>query len=170
MTTLNLRELGVRGVNAALYAVAKDSNDRHWVVEEPMGQHAIACGLDAPLNVEIDGHAGFYCGGMNKEAEITIKGHAGVGVGENMMSGRIHVTGNASESAGATAHGGLLVIEGDAFSTRTNIAGFVTGVLSDLLALLRKFPVFFFQLVFDQKAFSKKVLLAGVAVFSYILI
>ena len=57
MTTLNLRELGVRGVNAALYAVAKDSNDRHWVVEEPMGQHAIACGLDAPLNVEIDGHA-----------------------------------------------------------------------------------------------------------------
>jgi glutamate synthase domain-containing protein 3 len=116
MTTLNLRELGVRGVNAALYAVAKDSNDRHWVVEEPMGQHAIACGLDAPLNVEIDGHAGFYCGGMNKEAEITIKGHAGVGVGENMMSGRIHVTGNASESAGATAHGGLLVIEGDASS------------------------------------------------------
>jgi len=81
-----------------------------------MGQHAIACGLDAPLNITVNGHAGFYCGGMNQQANITILGHAGVGVAENMMSGTVRVTGVASESAGATAHGGLLIIEGDASS------------------------------------------------------
>ena len=80
------------------------------------GQHAIACGLDGPFTVEIKGHVGFYCGGMNKEAEIIVHGHAGVGVAENMMSGVVRVTGNASESAGATGNGGLLVIEGDASS------------------------------------------------------
>ena len=57
------------------------------MITNPMGQHAIACGLDAPLTVEIDGHVGFYCGGMNKQAEIVVHGHAGVGVAENMMSG-----------------------------------------------------------------------------------
>ena len=47
-----------------------------------------------PVSVEIDGHVGFYCGGMNKEAEITVNGHAGAGVAENMMSGGVRVKGN----------------------------------------------------------------------------
>ena len=65
------KALGVTAINQKLYHVPKDSNERHWVIRNPMGQHAIACGLDAPLHVEIHGHVGFYCGGMNKEAEIT---------------------------------------------------------------------------------------------------
>jgi glutamate synthase domain-containing protein 3 len=116
MNELDLKALGVTAINQTLYKVPKDSNERHWVIRNPMGQHAIACGLDGPLQVDIMGHVGFYCGGMNKEAEITIHGHAGVGVAENMMSGVVWVKGNASESAGATANGGLLVIEGDASS------------------------------------------------------
>jgi glutamate synthase domain-containing protein 3 len=116
MNELDLKALGVTAINQKLYAIPKETNDHHWVIRNPMGQHAIACGLDAPLIVDIHGHVGFYCGGMNKEAEITIHGHAGVGVAENMMSGVVWVKGNASESAGATGNGGLLVIEGDASS------------------------------------------------------
>ena len=116
MHELDLKTLGVTGINQKLYKIPKDTNERHWVIKNPMGQHAIACGIDAPLTIDIMGHVGFYCGGMNKEAEITIHGHAGVGVAENMMSGVVWVKGNASESAGATANGGLLVIEGDASS------------------------------------------------------
>jgi len=116
MSEIDLKKEGVTGVNQRLYKLPKDTNDRHWVIKNPMGQHAIACGLDAPLQVEIKGHVGFYCGGMNKEAEITIHGHAGVGVAENMMSGIVWIKGNASESAGATGNGGLLVIDGDASS------------------------------------------------------
>jgi methylamine---glutamate N-methyltransferase subunit B len=113
---LDLKKIGVSGINRALQDLPKNTNQRHWLVKNPMGQHAIAVGLDGPLNVEIKGHVGFYCGGMNKESEITVHGHAGVGVAENMMSGLVWIKGNASESAGATGNGGLLVIDGDASS------------------------------------------------------
>ena len=116
LNELDLRKDGVTAVNRRLHGLSKDTNERHWVIRNPMGQHAIACGLDGPFHVEIMGHVGFYCGGMNKEAEIIINGHAGVGVAENMMSGLIWIKGNASESAGATGNGGLLVIDGDASS------------------------------------------------------
>jgi len=116
MNTLNLDELGLRAVNATLHGIDQLANQRQWSITNPMGQHAIACGLDAPLQVSVEGHVGFYCGGMNDQAEITINGHAGVGVAENMMGGMVRVKGNASQSAGATGHGGLLVIEGDASS------------------------------------------------------
>jgi glutamate synthase domain-containing protein 3 len=106
----------VRALNDRLHSLPKDTNERRWMVRNPMGEHAIACGLDLPLTVEIDGHVGFYCGGMNKEAEIQINGHAGPGVAENMMSGVVRVKGNASQSAGATGNGGLLIIHGDASS------------------------------------------------------
>lgn len=113
---LDLKKIGVSGINVALQDLPKNTNQRHWLVKNPMGQHAIAVGLDGPLQIDIHGHVGFYCGGMNKESEITIHGHAGVGVAENMMSGVVWIKGNASESAGATGNGGLLVIDGDASS------------------------------------------------------
>jgi methylamine---glutamate N-methyltransferase subunit B len=113
---LDLKKVGVRGINSALQGLAINTNEKHWVVRNPMGQHAIAVGLAAPLQVDIQGHVGFYCGGMNKEAEITVNGHAGVGVAENMMSGLVWIKGNASESAGATGNGGLLIVDGDASS------------------------------------------------------
>ncbi len=116
MNELDLKQEGVRGINARLHGLAKDTNERHWVIKNPMGQHAIACGLDGPYLVEVQGHVGFYCGGMNKDAEIVVHGHAGVGTAENMMSGIMRIKGNSSESAGATGNGGLLIIEGDASS------------------------------------------------------
>jgi glutamate synthase domain-containing protein 3 len=116
MGEIDLRKEGVRGVNSKLHSLPKDTNERHWIIRNPMGQHAIACGLDGPFTVEIMGHVGFYCGGMNKEAEVIVHGHAGVGTAENMMSGSVWVKGDSSESAGATGNGGLLVIEGNASS------------------------------------------------------
>ena len=115
METINLKKIGVRGVNMVLHDLPEDS-EKNFEIRNPNGQHSIACGVNAPMNLEIKGNVGFYCGGMNKHAKIVIYGHAGVGVGENMMSGFIHVKGDSSESAGATANGGLLVIEGNASS------------------------------------------------------
>jgi hypothetical protein len=81
---------------------------------EPKGSHAIAVGLDAPLDVTVKGSTGYYCGGMNKQATIRVAGSVGPGVAENMMSGTVIVEGDASQYAGATGHGGLLVIKGNA--------------------------------------------------------
>jgi glutamate synthase domain-containing protein 3 len=111
----------VRELNHALHALSSGTNETHWLVKSPGGKHAIAAGVDAPVTIEIGGHAGYYCGGMNKQATIVIKGNAGVGVAGNMMSGFVHVKGDASQSAGASAHGGTLLIDGNA-SARCGIS------------------------------------------------
>ena len=113
---VDLAELELRDVNARLQQHNGEDQSAHFRVKNPQGAHALACGLDAPVIVEIDGHTGYYCAGMNQTADITIAGNAGPGVGENMMSGRVRVTGDASQYAGASGHGGLLVIEGSASS------------------------------------------------------
>jgi methylamine---glutamate N-methyltransferase subunit B len=121
MQSLNLAISSRRDVNRALQALQADTNETHWRLANPGGAHALAVGIDAPVTVEIAGHAGYYCAGMNQQATVVIEGNAGVGVAENMMSGLVRVKGDASQSAGATAHGGLLVIEGNA-SARCGIS------------------------------------------------
>jgi glutamate synthase domain-containing protein 3 len=114
MSAVDLATASVRDLNSALHRLTGDSNDTSWTIDNPAGAHAIAVGLDAPLDVTINGHVGYYCAGMNKTANVTVNGHTGWGIAENMMSGTVRVTGNASQAAGATGHGGMLVIEGDA--------------------------------------------------------
>jgi methylamine---glutamate N-methyltransferase subunit B len=121
MRTIDLAQTSLRELNAALHRLRADTNETYWRVLNPRGEHAIAAGIDAPITVEIQGHAGYYCAGMNKEATIILNGNAGQGVAENMMSGIVHVKGDASQAAGATGCGGLLVVDGNA-SARCGIA------------------------------------------------
>jgi glutamate synthase domain-containing protein 3 len=111
----------MRELNQALHNLTGTADNARWIILNPSGEHAIAAGVDAPVTVEVKGHAGYYCGGMNKQAAILIEGNAGTGVAENMMSGLVHVKGDASQSAGASAHGGLLLIDGNA-SARCGIS------------------------------------------------
>jgi glutamate synthase domain-containing protein 3 len=108
---LDAEALGVRALNAQLQSAAAGAR---FTLARPGGRHAIAAGLNAPIDVEVLGHAGYYCAGMNQAATVTLRGNAGVGVAENMMSGRVEVIGNAGQSAAASAHGGLLIVRGDA--------------------------------------------------------
>ena len=110
--TFDLAEVEPRALNAALHDPACDG--ARFRVLNPRGRHALAVGAVAGAHVDIEGHAGYYCAGMNQHAAIRVHGNAGVGVAENMMSGTVVVEGDASASAGATAHGGLLVVNGSA--------------------------------------------------------
>jgi methylamine---glutamate N-methyltransferase subunit B len=112
--TYDLARGSVRELNQRLHALPRETNERSWVVLNPKGAHAVAAGVTLPLQVEVKGHVGYYCAGMNQQATIVIHGHAATGVAENMMSGMVRVKGDASQSAGASGRGGLLVIEGDA--------------------------------------------------------
>ena len=116
MIEVDLDQVATRELNRRLHALTRETNERDWRLLNPKGKHSLAVGLTLPIAVTIGGHVGYYCGGMNKEAEIVVDGHAGTGLGENIMSGVIRVRGNASASAGASGHGGLIVIEGDAAS------------------------------------------------------
>jgi methylamine---glutamate N-methyltransferase subunit B len=112
---VDLAAVSLRELNQRLHGLSGGApGPRHWRVLNPNGAHAIATGLDAEIDVEIEGHVGYYCAGMNKLATVRVHGNAGPGLAENMMSGRVVVDGHASQSAGVTGHGGLLVIQGDA--------------------------------------------------------
>jgi glutamate synthase domain-containing protein 3 len=114
VTSFDLAKQTVRELNQFLHQAAHELAGSQVVVANPNGAHNLAVGLNAPVQVTVQGHAGYYAAGMNQLATVVIEGSAGTGVAENMMSGRVHVKGFASNAAGATAHGGLLVIEGDA--------------------------------------------------------
>jgi glutamate synthase domain-containing protein 3 len=116
MQTIDMATTSLRELNAALQAQAKDTNQTQWVIENPKGAHAVAVGLDAPIEVTVKGSTGYYCAGMNKQATVHVTGSAGPGVAENMMSGTVIIDGDASQYAGATGHGGLLVVKGNAAS------------------------------------------------------
>lgn len=108
--TIDLAESGVRALNAELHAPTA----RCYEVLHPQGAHSIAAGVHHDIEVNVRGHAGYFCAGMNQRGRIVVDGSAGNGVAENMMSGTVRVRGDASQSAGATGRGGLLVIDGRA--------------------------------------------------------
>ena len=108
--TVDLETTSLRELNQRLH----DADAGRWRIVNPNGAHAVACGVKAPLEIEVIGHVGYYCAGMNQQATVRVRGNVGTGIAENIMSGTVVVEGNASQSAGATGRGGLLVIQGDA--------------------------------------------------------
>jgi hypothetical protein len=98
-------------------------------VRNPGGQHAIAVGIDGPWEVEIDGHVGYYCAGMNQHATVRIRGNCGVAGDDQQAatSGRPrrlagaalddhrpghHVLGHPDAAVAAHQHRGALVHAG----------------------------------------------------------
>lgn len=121
MQKVDLETQSLRSLNQSLHDLIGTTDKTTWEINNPKGAHAIAVGIDSPMDVTINGSAGYFCGSMNKQADIHVKGSVGPGLGENMISGTILVDGDASQNAGATAHGGLLNIKGNA-SARTGIS------------------------------------------------
>lgn len=116
MQSIDMASTDLRQINATLQAQSGKIKDAEWVIENALGAHALAVGLDAPIDVTVKGSTGYYCAGMNKQATIRVTGSVGPGVAENMISGSVIVNGDASQYAGATGHGGLLVVKGNASS------------------------------------------------------
>lgn len=112
----DLSKTTVRELNDFLHNRAREKNVRQVEIINPNGVHNIAAGVDLPIKIDIRGHAGYFIGGMNKQADITVHGNVGWSVAENIMSGSVRVKGFASECAAASGHGGLVVIDGDASS------------------------------------------------------
>ncbi|MBS0266716.1 MAG: protein glxC [Planctomycetes bacterium] len=114
---LDLAGLTVRELNQFLHQELP-SRGAGWHVDvlNPNGMHNLAVGLNASVDVDIRGHAGYFIAGMNQQARVTVHGNVGWSVAENIMSGSVRVKGCASECAAASGHGGLVVIEQDASS------------------------------------------------------
>jgi len=116
LEVVDLETTPLRELNQRLHDLSTAAGPRRWRILNPNGAHALACGIDTAVEVEIQGHVGYYCAGMNKLATVRVRGNASTGIAENMMSGLVVVDGNVSQSAGATGRGGLLVVRGNASS------------------------------------------------------
>jgi glutamate synthase domain-containing protein 3 len=116
--SVDLAETPLRELNRRLHA---PDPAPLWRIAHPDGAHAVAVGIDADIEVDIDGHVGYYCAGMNQHATVRVHGNAGVGLAENIMSGTVVVDGYAGQSCAATGRGGLVVVRGDA-SARCGIS------------------------------------------------
>jgi glutamate synthase domain-containing protein 3 len=117
LISLDLARLSVRELNEYLHhELPGTGHGARIEIRNPNGMHNLAVGVDALVEIDIRGHAGYFIGGMNKQARITVHGNVGWSVAENIMSGAVRVKGCASECAGASGHGGLLVIEQGASS------------------------------------------------------
>jgi glutamate synthase domain-containing protein 3 len=113
---LDLSTTSVRELNDYLHHRLVADGARVVEILNPNGMHNIAVGLDCPVEVHVRGNAGYFVGGMNKQARIQVYGNVGWSVAENIMSGSVRIKGNASECTAASGHGGLVVIEGDSSS------------------------------------------------------
>ena len=116
METLDLKKMTLRELNRILQSKQAMKRSLEWEIKNPDGSHALGVGITEPINVIIRGSTGYYCGGMNKNANIIVEGSVGPGVCENIMSGSVTVEGDASQYAGATGNGGVLIIRGNASS------------------------------------------------------
>ena len=103
---LDLSTTSVRDLNDYLHHRLLADGARVVEILNPNGMHNIAVGLDCPVEVHVRGNAGYFVGGMNKQARIQVYGNVGWSVAENIMSGTVRVKGNASECAGSSGHGG----------------------------------------------------------------
>lgn len=116
--TLDCEALTTREINDALRELKAGTQ---VTILNPAGRHNLAVGLFEHLDILIDGHAGYFIGGLSAGPDITVNGFVGWSVGENLMSGSVRVRGSASECAAASAHGGVTMIHGDA-SSRAGIS------------------------------------------------
>ena len=118
VTELDCASMTTREVNAALRELPPGSTAR---IVNVQGRHNVAVGLSHHLDIEIDGHAGYFIGALGDGPSITVNGFVGWSLAENLMSGTVRVLGNASECCGATSHGGAIIVHGDA-SSRAGIS------------------------------------------------
>ena len=84
MRDFDLAERTVRELNAALHGADEHKPGDPWEVRNPRGAHAVAVGINSPATVNIHGHVGYYCAGMNQQATVVVSGNAGVGVAEKL--------------------------------------------------------------------------------------
>ena len=111
MVSIDLAELSVRDANAQLRTLGEAGEAVE--ILNPDARHHIGVGLTAPINVHVQGSAGYFCAGLTDQARFHVSHNVGWGVGDNMYSGSVVVGGNAGAIPGVAIRGAEIVIKGN---------------------------------------------------------
>jgi glutamate synthase domain-containing protein 3 len=112
--TFDCADKSTREINQFLKSCSGRAPDSDAVLLHPDSRHNLGVGIVTPLNLQIDGHVGYYCMGLCDGVDVKIDGDAGWGLAENLMGGRVELAGSAGSAAGATLRGGTVIIHGNA--------------------------------------------------------
>ena len=111
MVSIDLAELSVREANAQLRTLGEAGEEVE--ILNPDARHHIGVGVTAPINVHVQGSAGYFCAGLTDQARFQVSHNVGWGVGDNMYSGSVVVGGNAGAIPGVAIRGAEIVIKGN---------------------------------------------------------
>ena len=111
---INANHKTPREINQAIKKSAKE-NDK-IIIKNPNATHYMAAGLTEPVEVLIDGSAGYFVGTMIHGAKIHINGNAGWFPADNMTEGEVIIDGSAGDGVGQGIYGGVVVVKRDAGS------------------------------------------------------
>ena len=111
MATIDLAQVSVTQANLRLrdYGAAGES----VTVVNPDARHHIGVGLTAPIDVHIQGSAGYFCAGLTDGARFVVDNNVGWGLGDNIYRGSVIVKGNAGAIAGVAIRGADIVVHGN---------------------------------------------------------
>ena len=126
-----------REVNQSLKQAATE-NDQ-ITIENPNAMHYLVAGLTEPIEVIIDGSAGYFVGTMIHGARVHINGNAGWFPADNMTDGEVIIDGSAGDGVGQGIYGGTVVVRkdvgsrtGEIMKNGTIIIGGNSGFMSGL--------------------------------------
>jgi len=111
VVTIDLAEIPVRDANELIRKHGSAGED--VTVVNPDARHHIGVGLTDPINVHVQGSAGYFCAGLTDQARFVVDNNVGWGLGDNMYSGSVVVHGNAGAIAGVGIRGAELVVHGN---------------------------------------------------------
>jgi methylamine---glutamate N-methyltransferase subunit B len=112
------------------------------VIENPNAMHYLLAGLTEPVEVVIDGSAGYFAATMIHGARVHINGNAGWFPADNMTEGEVVIDGSAGDGVGQGIYGGTVVVRkdvgsrtGEIMKNGTIIVGGNSGFMSGLFMM-----------------------------------
>lgn len=137
---INAQNITPRVLNRSIKKAAQDNES--IIIENPNAMHYIAAGLTKPVNLVIDGSAGYFAGTMIHGAHVHINGNAGWFAADNMTEGEVIIDGSAGDGVGQGIYGGTVVVRkdvgsrtGEIMKNGTIIVGGNSGFMSGLFMM-----------------------------------
>ncbi|MBI5030098.1 MAG: glutamate synthase [Chloroflexi bacterium] len=111
---LDLEKIGERELNARLQALTGNGNK--VVLCNTHARHNIAVNVSGELEIQVQGSAGFYCGGFMNGPRLLVTGNVGWYAADNMLGGKLIVQNNAGSNLAPSMIGGTVIVRGSAGS------------------------------------------------------
>jgi len=137
---INAQQKTPREINRTIKQASQENN--RIVIENPNAMHYLVAGLTKPVDVVIDGSAGYFVATMIHGARVHINGNAGWFPADNMTEGEVIIDGSAGDGVGQGIYGGTVVVRrdvgsrtGEIMKNGTIIIGGNSGFMSGLFMM-----------------------------------